>query len=38
MLGVFASGAVGQAIEKRPVGSAGRVQTEVGGFIRAVQL
>ena len=38
MLGVNASGADGQAIGQKPAGSAGRLQTEVGGFIRAAQL
>ena len=38
MLGVNASGADGQVIGKKPAGSAGRLQTEVGGFIRAAQL
>ena len=38
MLGVNASGADGQAIGQKPAGSAGRLQTEVGGFIPAVQL
>ena len=38
MLGVNASGAVGQAIGQKPAGSAGRLQTEVGSFIPAAQL
>ena len=38
MLGVNASGADGQAIGQKPAGSAGRLQTEVGGFIPAMQL
>ena len=38
MLGVNASGADGQAIGQKPAGSAGRLQTEVGGFNRAAQL
>ena len=38
MLGVNASGVDGQAIGQKPVGSAGRLQTEAGGFIRVAQL
>ena len=38
MLGVNASGADVQAIGQKPAGSAGRLQTEVAGFIPAVQL
>jgi len=38
MLGVYASGADGQATGQKPAGSAGRLQTEVGAFIPAVQL
>ena len=38
MLGVNASGADGQAIGQKPAGLASRLQTEVGGFIRAAQL
>ena len=38
MLGVNASGAVGQAIGQKPAGSAGMLQTEVGCFIPVAQL
>ena len=38
MLEVNTSGVDGQAIGQKPVGSAGRLQTEVGGFIRVAQL
>ena len=38
MLGVNASDVDGQAIGQKPVGSAGRLQTEVVGFIRVAQL
>ena len=38
MLGVNASGADVQAIGQKPAGSAGRLQTEVAGFIPTVQL
>ena len=38
MLGINASGVDVQAVEQKPAGSAGRLQTEVGGFIPGVQL
>ena len=38
MLGINASGVDVQAVEQKPAGSAGRLQTEVGDFIPAVQL
>ena len=38
MLGSNASGADGQPIGQQPAGSAGKLQTEVGGFIPAARL